>query len=693
MLPRGSGTFCLQLILALAGTVAFARAQKQAVTLPPGPSTLVLNDIGKGSVPLNGPWQFHLGDDISWASPALDDSHWEQLSADKPWGEQGHFAYTGFAWYRRALAITPAPGASPDIALFVPHINDAYEIYWNGALIGHHGKFPPHPVWYGYSTPQTFGMGPARLGVLAIRVWTSTLTFSSSSTSGGFTAPIELGSPEAISNLKAKSEGDRFRDLSFSFPLYSLYALFGFFALILWLRNRVQLLFFFAAGFLMPVGIGAILNLDQIFSDRLQGVIGDFGTNAENIALWFLLCWLLDLRQNQKLMHFTRVVAAVLAVITVFTILFYLFWFPSLHGAAAQVPDAFFLVSITISGFWSIVPITVAIFGRRNLNHSRWLFALTCAFAQTIFVLSLSFALGQRFTHLAISDFAIHPLFRIGGANFCLQNLSDALLLLALIYAIYRFSVESRERQTALEQEFLNARELQQVLIPESLPEIPGFALTSAYKPALEVGGDFFQVFPLESPSASTLIVVGDVSGKGLKAAMAVSLLVGAIRTAAETTSSPAQILAALNRRLDGRLNGGFATCIALRLDAGGDCVLACAGHPAPVVNGLELDLPGALPLGLTDAASYQETTFHLRANDHCALYTDGLLEARNPSGELFGFHRLTTLFSAQPTAAQATEAAVAFGQDDDITVLTLTRLADLALPAVAHRDPALVIA
>lgn len=386
MCPRSSSILSLHFILVIAGAAAIVSAQQRLVTLPPGTPALVLNDIGKGSVPLNGPWQFQLGDDISWASPAFDDSHWEQLSANKPWGEQGHFAYIGFAWYRRALAITPAPGASPDISLFVPHINDAYEIYWNGALIGRHGKFPPHPVWYSSSAPQTFGMGPARRGVLAVRVWTATPMFISSGTDGGFTAPIELGSSEEVANLKARSQGEQFRDSSFSVPLYLLYALFGFFALMLWLRNRAQLLFLFAAGFLIPVGIGAVLTLDRVFSDQLQTVIGQFGTNAENISLWFLLCWLLDLRQNRELMHLTRVVAAVLAVITVFSIFFYLFWFPSLQGATAEVPDAFFVVAITAGGFWSIVPVTVAIFGHRNLDHSRWLFALTSAFAQTAFV-------------------------------------------------------------------------------------------------------------------------------------------------------------------------------------------------------------------------------------------------------------------------------------------------------------------
>ncbi len=100
-------------------------------------------------------------------------------------------------------------------------------------------------------------------------------------------------------------------------------------------------------------------------------------------------------------------------------------------------------------------------------------------------------------------------------------------------------------RQAAIERELQSARELQQILIPETLPQLPGYALTSAYIPAQEVGGDFFQVIPLDGEHAdSTLIVLGDVSGKGLKAAMAVSVIVGAVRSLADFTSSPAEILA-----------------------------------------------------------------------------------------------------------------------------------------------------
>ena len=246
-------------------------------------------------------------------------------------------------------------------------------------------------------------------------------------------------------------------------------------------------------------------------------------------------------------------------------------------------------------------------------------------------------------------------------------------MFVSIVYAVIHYTIEGRRRQVSMERELQNARELQQVLVPETLPTLDGFSLTSAYHPAQEVGGDFFQIIPLEK--GSTLIVLGDVSGKGLRAAMAVSLIVGAVRMVAETTSSPGEVLEALNRRLVGRLQGGFATAIALRLDSDGTCTMATAGHPAPYLNDEELSFPGTLPLGVGTATIYEEIRLHLSELDQLALYTDGLLEARSKTGELYSFDRLKTLFSSRPTAAQAAEAAVNFGQDDDITVLTLTRL------------------
>jgi serine phosphatase RsbU (regulator of sigma subunit) len=246
-------------------------------------------------------------------------------------------------------------------------------------------------------------------------------------------------------------------------------------------------------------------------------------------------------------------------------------------------------------------------------------------------------------------------------------------LLLAVVYAVWRYESEQRQRQSLLDEEFRNAQELQRVLVPQSLPEVDGFTVTSAYLPAQEVGGDFFQIIPLHE--GGTLAVVGDVSGKGLRAAMTVSLIVGALRTLVRTTNDPAKVLDGLNEMLQGRLHGGFVTCVVLRLHEDGTCVIANAGHLAPFLNEQEIELPGALPLGLSIDATYTETPVTLSVEDRLTLYTDGLVEARNEQGELFGFARVAALLAQRPDASAAVEAAVRFGQDDDVTVVSLSHV------------------
>jgi serine phosphatase RsbU (regulator of sigma subunit) len=99
------------------------------------------------------------------------------------------------------------------------------------------------------------------------------------------------------------------------------------------------------------------------------------------------------------------------------------------------------------------------------------------------------------------------------------------------------------------------------------------------------------------------------------------------------------------------------------------------AGHPPPFLNDQELSVSGALPLGLTLDVTYEDKNFELRTGDRLALYTDGLVEARNAAGELYGFTRLKGLLATSPSAQRAADVAREFGQDDDVTVLTLTRV------------------
>jgi len=152
---------------------------------------------------------------------------------------------------------------------------------------------------------------------------------------------------------------------------------------------------------------------------------------------------------------------------------------------------------------------------------------------------------------------------------------------------------------------------------------------------------------------------------------MTVSLLVGTLRTLAHYAQSPGEILAAMNQRMLARSHGGFTTCLVLRVDPDGKLTIANAGHIAPYLAGKELPLENGLPLGLSADTTYAESSFQLAPDEQLTLLTDGVIEARNKVGALFGFERSAAL--SNQSADAIANAAQVFGQDDDITVLTLS--------------------
>jgi hypothetical protein len=653
---------------------------------------LVVEGLGRNTIALDGPWQFHLGDDPAWASPALDDSRWEPIRVDRPWEGQGYRNDTGFAWYRRHLVLapaTPSGGKDGNLALLLPAVQDACEVYWNGRLVGSYGQVPPNAKWYVGPLPQMLVLGPADAqagtGVLAIRVWKSPYAYWSSPDSGGLVRTPLLGSAEAIAGLKAAAEYKWLKSRQYPRGLTLLCMVISLMALLAWLRNRRQwMLFWLALYMVRPLGL-LLLDLPGTtwrVSYGLDGIV----YSLEDAALWFLLLYLLGLRESVRLVQWTRTFAVITVGLQLMEGSLQLFdW--------TRAPRFFLLADVGLTVPCLILKaygvVLIAFAFRKRLDAARWMVAVCVLLADLYTGMGGITDLGERWTHWTLADKISATLFTIGGNPFDGLTVVNTLLLISIVYAVWRYTGEQSRRRSVLEQEYRSAQELQQVLIPESLPSLPGYAVTSVYRPAQEVGGDFFQVTAL--PQGSALLILGDVSGKGLRAAMTVSLIVGALRTLVRTTDDPAKILSGLNSQLIGRLRGGFVTCLVLRLDAEGWCTMANAGHLAPFLNGDEITLPSALPLGLLAEAEFETTDVQVEIGDRLTLYTDGLLEARNATGELFGFARVAELVAAQGDARDAADAAIRFGQDDDITVLTATRLSLgeesttlLAAPALA---------
>jgi hypothetical protein len=267
------------------------------------------------------------------------------------------------------------------------------------------------------------------------------------------------------------------------------------------------------------------------------------------------------------------------------------------------------------------------------------------------------------------------------GMTVSLNDVASLLLMVAMALLLLRRLLLSVRRQREMALDMKQAQEVQQVILPEARMTLPGLVIESEYLPAREVGGDFFQIIP-HPTDGSLLIVTGDVTGKGLKAGMTVALLVGAIRTAAEISAEPKSVLEALNRRLLGR-SDAQATCLALCFAPDGETTLANAGHVPPYLNGEPMAMEGALPLGMMPGADFSVMRFMLEEGDQLMLMSDGILEATDVDGHLFGFERVRELLHTTTSAAEVARVAQSFGQEDDISVISVARVAVL-VPAIA---------
>jgi serine phosphatase RsbU (regulator of sigma subunit) len=238
--------------------------------------------------------------------------------------------------------------------------------------------------------------------------------------------------------------------------------------------------------------------------------------------------------------------------------------------------------------------------------------------------------------------------------------------------AAHRFlqsSVKQGLAHIVIAQKVEQAQELQQrVLMPENLHS-PNFDVETEYNPAQIVGGDFF--ITTMGRDGSLCVVIGDVSGKGVGAAMLVAVLVGAARTRAAQDFDPITMLQTLDERLTGRCGGNLTTCLAAQFFPNGVLRVANAGHMPPYLNGCELGLDGSLPLGISGKLSPTKKQFQLRQGDILTFMTDGIPEARNKRGELFGFEQARIL--SQKAPAEIISEAQAYGQDDDLTAIRVS--------------------
>ncbi|QIN83843.1 SpoIIE family protein phosphatase [Rubrobacter tropicus] len=248
---------------------------------------------------------------------------------------------------------------------------------------------------------------------------------------------------------------------------------------------------------------------------------------------------------------------------------------------------------------------------------------------------------------------------------------------------------EAKERER-IEQELKVARLIQQTLLPKALPELPGYEVAAYYQPAREVGGDFYDFLTLEDGRLG--LVVGDVTDKGVPAALVMATTRTMLRAAAQRLLSPGQVLQRVNDVLVQDIPPNmFVTCLYAILDPeSGRVVYANAGHDLPYRRragrgeGAEELRARGMPLGLMPGMGYEEKEMLLGRGESVLFYSDGLVEAHDRRREMFGFPRLQGLVGAHRSGGSSlisfllSELARFTGegweQEDDITLVTLDR-------------------
>src|SRR5215207_6555270 len=213
-----------------------------------------------------------------------------------------------------------------------------------------------------------------------------------------------------------------------------------------------------------------------------------------------------------------------------------------------------------------------------------------------------------------------------------------------------RLEQEKHERER-IEQELVVAQHIQQASLPKVVPELEGWEISPYYQPAREVGGDFYDFFQL--PNGRIGIVVGDATGKGGPAALVMASARSMLRAVAQASSSPGEVLRRVNEPLATDIpRNMFVTCFYAILDPkSGSLTYANAGHDLPYLHrdgeAEELRARG-MPLGLMPGMDYEEKEISLEAGEGVLFYSDGLVEAHDPEGEMFGFPRLRALVARQ---------------------------------------------
>jgi len=610
------------------------------------------------------------GDDPAWSRPEFDDSGWRPVDARTRLKEYFPQKRSAIVWRRIHIKVNPG---ERELALQAYFIARAFEVWVNGEKVIESGQVEPY-VAYLRNARLIVRIPEAQLrtGALVIAIRARAPLTWWTTPAPAFNGPmLTLGDESTLRDRNLLSMiGEN--TANFFEGLLALGV--GLVALALFISQRQRMEYFW----IFVLGVFTVASLPCALFSVLRNIPATWWIPNEIFSFGIFVAILLMVQAflHKSFGWFLWLCVIVACLMSTLSDVGYWYgFFPASFGGYFSIP-----IGIIFAVFVPVVLFRQLRRGDREAGillipfvfYSLWIYA------------DIGALLLQQITPL--SRVAVHALqtinaFPVGIFNFGLSDLGNISFNFSLAIIMVLRSTRMSRQQALLEGEVAAAREVQQVILPEQIESVPGFTIESIYRPAAQVGGDFFQIIPIEA-DGSLLIVAGDVTGKGLHAGMLVALLVGAIRTSADMSTDPESVLRALNERMLGR-GHAQATCLALKIARDGQVTLANAGHLPPYLNGQAVAMEGTLPLGAIEGLKFSVMHFQLNDGDKLLLLSDGIVEATNAEGNLFGFDRVDELLRTAATAAEVASAAQSFGQEDDISVISVTRTAVLE-PAIA---------
>lgn len=605
-------------------------------------------------VDLGTNWLFSPTDSPAHAAAGFDDSSWKVVSTRNDLVSYG-FRDLPFCWYRAHVSV---PANARGIVLTMEGTAGDYQVFVNGTLVGGPQTLTRHVHWdqlgvKAYPIPDSILAASGGKLTVALRFETDAGDVSGKGTS----SPL-VGS----SRIFLTSAESAAREVSYAFDQHTmvdnalafLSFIAGLIALSLFFAMRSQKEYLAIACYLFACeGVWLPHNMVGTYTIGTSVFVYFFYTLRSICIIEFVRLilrmprtWFLLVLEIATLCFFTSPLA--LMGIDPFHMGFVMFYVPLLTVAVVLPALTFRSWRQGNSDAGVLLPalLVLSLYNYWNFSHF------------VLYYLHMVKSLGQA------------PAVHLGDKIVTIRLLGDLIFTLSILLFLVLRTVRLAQERARVTSEIEAARTMQQMLLARSTEPTPGFAVESVYLPASEVGGDFFLVSP--APDGSVTAIVGDVSGKGLPAAMRVAMILGVLRR--EDSRQPGKILAALNNALLAQSEFGFTTACCVTLDRGGRYVVANAGHIAPyVVSGAEsaeLATAPSLPLGLAPEIEYEEVSGILPPNTRLVLTSDGVVEARAADGELYGFERLGALM-LRP-AGEIAASAQQFGQEDDITVLTV---------------------